>query len=91
MEDKKRLRKEYEEASNLSKEEWEKKMLENNSYYDIDMLQNKNSVLVNKIQYWENYKASGNFGKWWASLQIDKLKKKLQNYERKGRSGLDQM
>ena len=50
-------------------------MLENNSYYDIDIL----NEAQKKINEWkEKYNnASGNMGKWFCQLQIDKLTKKL--------------
>ena len=64
------------------KKEWEEAMLENNSYYDIDVLQNANKKILERLDYRENkYKASGNMGKWWASIQIEKLRKKLQHYK----------
>jgi len=65
----------------LSKEDWEEAMLENNSYYDIDILNEANKATLKKIKYWEEeYEPSSNMGKWWASIQIEKLKKKLKKY-----------
>lgn len=72
-----------EQRMKLSKEEWEKEMLEESSYYDIDILNQANAKILEKIKYWEEYKASSNMGKWWASIQIEKLKKRLKGYERK--------
>jgi hypothetical protein len=66
-----------------TKEEWEEGMLENNSYYDIDIINEANAPIQKKINEWkEKYNnASGNMGKWYCQLQIDKLKKKLYKYE----------
>ena len=60
-------------------------MLENNSYYDIDILNKANAPIHKKINEWkEKYNnASGNMGKWFCQLQIDKLTKKLHKYESK--------
>ena len=77
---KKELKKDYQNMQKLSKEDWEEAMLENNSYYDIDMLNEVNKSTLKKIKYWEEeYKPSSNMGKWWASIQIGKLKKKLKH------------
>jgi len=67
------------------KEQWEEGMLENNSYYDIDIINKANAPIQKKIDEWkEKYKnASGNMGKWYCQLQIDKLTKKLHRYENK--------
>lgn len=58
-------------------------MLENNSYYDIDILNEANRPIYKKIKEWqEKYdNASSNMGKWYCQLQIDKLKKKIQHYQ----------
>ena len=78
---KKELKKDYQNMQKLSKEDWEEAMLENNSYYDIDMLNEVNKSTLKKIKYWEEeQKPSSNMGKWWASIQIEKLKKKLKKY-----------
>ena len=78
---KKELKKDYQNMQKLSKEDWEEAMLENNSYYDIDMLNEVNKSTLKKIKYWEEeHKPSSNMGKWWASIQIEKLKKKLKKY-----------
>lgn len=62
---------------------WEEFMLENDSYYDIDILEKHNAPIRKKIKYWEEeYKPSSNMGKWWASIQIEKLKKKLKHYNK---------
>lgn len=61
---------------------WEEFMLENSSYYDIDILEKHNAPIRKKIKYWEEeYKPSSNMGKWWASIQVEKLKKKLKHYK----------
>jgi hypothetical protein len=60
-------------------------MLENNSYYDIDILNKANAPILEEIKHWkENYKnASSNMGKWYCQIRIDKLTKKLHKYESK--------
>ena len=79
---KKELRKQYEDKPKTPQEEWEEAMLENNSYYDIDMLQEYNAPILEEIRYWkEEFKPSGNMGKWYASVRIENLKKKLKNYQ----------
>jgi hypothetical protein len=81
---KKELRKQYEDTPKSAKEEWEEAMLENNSYYDIDMLQEHNAPILEEIRYWkEEFKPSGNMGKWYASVRIENLKKKLKHYQNK--------
>lgn len=78
---KKELKKDYQNTQKLSKEDWEEAMLENDSYYDIDMLNEADKFTLEKIKYWEEeYEPSSNMGKWWASIQIEKLKKKLKKY-----------
>lgn len=69
--------------SKTKKEEWEEGMLENNSYYDIDIINEANAPILNKIKEWQDKydNASGNMGKWFCQIQIDKLKKKLRHYE----------
>lgn len=80
---KKQLKRDFEMQQKLSKEEWEEEMLENNSYYDIDILEKHNKPILKKIKYWEDeYQPSSNMGKWWASIQVEKLKKKLKGYEK---------
>ena len=72
---KKQFKREYQMKQKLSQEEWEEEMLENNSYYDIDMLEKAK----NDLKYWENYQASSWLGKWFRQTQIDKHKKKLKD------------
>jgi hypothetical protein len=78
---KKQLRKESEMSRMISKEDWEESMLENNSYYDIDILNEYNNPIQKKIKYWEKeFKPVSFIGKWWAKMQIKRLKKKLHSY-----------
>jgi len=60
-------------------------MLENNSYYDIDILNEANAPIQKEINEWkEKYNnASSNMGKWYCQIRIDKLTKKLHKYESK--------
>jgi hypothetical protein len=60
-------------------------MLENNSYYDIDIINKANAPIQKEIDEWkEKYKnASSNMGKWYCQIRIDKLTKKLYKYESK--------
>lgn len=66
----------------LSEGHWEEAMLENNSYYDIDIINKKNAPIFRKIEEWEKKydNASSNLGKWYCQIQIDKWKKKLHHY-----------
>ena len=56
---------------------------EDNSYDDIDWLNEANRPINKKIKYWqERYdNASSWLGKWYCQTQIDKFKKKLHHYE----------
>jgi len=66
------------------RKEWEEAMLENKSYYDIDILNSHNKAILEEIRYWEEeFKPSGNMGKWYASVRIQRLKEKLQHYKKK--------
>ena len=60
-------------------------MLENNSYYDIDIINKTNKPIKRKIKQWEKKyaEASSWLGKWYCQIQIDKLKAKLHHYESK--------
>lgn len=64
-------------------EEWEEAMLENNSYYDIDIINRANAPIFRKIKKWEEKydNASSWLGKWYCQIQIDKLTKKLHHYK----------
>ena len=65
------------------KEEWEKAMLEENSYYDIDIINKANRSIFDKITEWEKRyaNASSNIGKWYCQIQIDRWKSKLHKYK----------
>jgi hypothetical protein len=65
------------------KEQWEKAMLEENSYYDIDIINKANAPIFRKIEEWEHRyaNASSNMGKWYCQIQIDRWKKKLHHYK----------
>ena len=71
----------------LSEGHWEEAMLENNSYYDVDIINKANAPIFRKIEKWESEyaKASSWLGKWYCQTQIDKWKKKLHSYESKPR------
>jgi len=63
----------------------EDELLENNSYWDIDYLEEVNKPINNKIEEWQDrYKnASSNMGKWYCQIQIDRYKNKLHKYVNK--------
>ena len=80
----KMLREEYEQQQpHYTEGIWEEAMLENNSYYDIDILNEANKKTNQGIKYWEERydNASGNMGKWYCQIRINRLKKKLKHYE----------
>lgn len=58
-------------------------LLENNSYYDIDLLNRANRPIFRKIEEWskKKEKASSWLGKWYCQVQIDKWTKKLYKYQ----------
>ena len=60
----------------------DEEILENNSYWDIDYLEEANAKTNKAIKYWqERYaNASSNMGKWYCQIRIDKLRKKLHHY-----------
>ena len=60
----------------------EDELLENNSYWDIDILEKANARTNKAIKYWEGRyaNASSNLGKWYCQIRIDRLKKKLHHY-----------
>ena len=39
--------------------------------------------ILDEIETLEKYQPSSNMGKWWISIQIEKLKKKLKTYSEK--------
>jgi hypothetical protein len=79
----KMLREEYEQSKPIDQKAWEEAMLENHSYYDIDILEKANKKTNEGIKYWkERYdNASGNMGKWYCQIRINRLMKKLKHYE----------
>ena len=64
---------------------WEEAMLEENSYYDIEILNKHNRPIYKKIEQWEKkYNEAVNWlGKWYCQIQIDKFRSKLKHYESK--------
>ena len=60
----------------------DEEILENNSYWDIDYLEEANAKTKKGIKYWqERYaNASSNMGKWYCQIRIDRLRKKLHHY-----------
>jgi len=60
----------------------EDELLENNSYWDIDILEKANARTNKAIKYWEERyaNASSNMGKRYCQIRIDRLKKKLHHY-----------
>jgi hypothetical protein len=78
-----RLLEEYEQSKPIDQKAWEEAMLENHSYYDIDILEKANKKTNEGIKYWEERyaNASGNMGKWYCQIRINRLKKKLHHYE----------
>ena len=79
----KMLREEYEQTKPIDQKAWEEAMLENHSYYDIDILEKANAKTNEGIKYWEERyaNASGNMGKWYCQIRINRLMKKLKHYE----------
>jgi len=78
------LREEYEQHHpHHSEGLWEEINLENNSYYDVNILEKANAKTNKGIKYWEERyaNASGNMGKWYCQIRINRLKKKLKHYE----------
>jgi hypothetical protein len=69
----------------VSEGHWDDAMLENNSYYDVDIINKANAPIFRKIEEWEKKyaNASSNMGKWYCQIRIDKLKAKLHHYESK--------
>jgi len=70
-------------TKNLNPMQDEDPMLENNRYYDIDILNVANAPILKKIKEWEKRyaNASSNMGKWYCQIRIDKLKQKLHHYK----------
>ena len=55
---------------------------ENNSYLDIDYLEEVNAKTNKVIRYWQDRyaNASSNMGKWYCQIRIDRLRSKLHHY-----------
>ena len=34
-----------------------------------------------EFEYWENYQPSSNMGKWWITIQLEKIKNKLKRFQ----------
>lgn len=62
---------------------WDEAMLEENSYYDIDIINKANAPIFKKIEKWEKEyaQASSWLGKWYCQIQIDKWNNKLKKYQ----------
>jgi hypothetical protein len=62
---------------------WEEFMLEESSYYDIDVLNKHNKLINKKIEEWNKRydEASSWLGKWYCQIQIDKFRSKLKHYQ----------
>ena len=61
----------------------EEEMLENNSYWDIDLLNEYNKPIRDKITKWESKTPKTLIGKLWKRFNILRLKKKLYTYQQK--------
>lgn len=61
----------------------DEEILENNRYWDIDYLEQANAKTNKGIKYWqERYdNASGNMGKWYCQIRLNRLYKKLKHYK----------
>ena len=62
---------------------WEEAMLENSSYYDVDIINKANAPIFRKIEEWEKKyaHASSWLGKWYCQTQINKWINKLEHYK----------
>ena len=60
----------------------DEEILQNNSYWDIDYLEEANKKTNEGIRYWEERynNASGNMGKWYCQIRLNRLYKKLHKY-----------
>ena len=56
-------------------------MLENDSYWDLDILEKYNKPTMDKILEWESKKPKTLIGKLWKRFNILRLRKKLYRYE----------
>lgn len=61
----------------------EEDMLENDSYWDVDILAEHNAPILAELEKWkEKYKNAVNgLGKWYCQIQIDKLEKQIKHYQ----------
>ena len=64
---------------------WEEAMLENDSYYDIDIINKHNTPILKKIKKLteQQSKAVNWLGKWYWQVKIDRERAKLKHYESK--------
>ncbi len=62
---------------------WEDAMLENDSYYDIDIIEKYNAPIRKEIEelITEQSKSSSWLGKWYYQIQINKAIQKLKRYQ----------
>jgi len=61
----------------------ELQMLENSSYWDLDVLERYNRPIRDKILVWERYQPKTLIGKLWKRFNILRLKKKIYHYKKK--------
>lgn len=80
---KKSLRKKYDSTPKIELDEFEKAMLGEDSYDDIDYLNKSNEDIQDQIDTWNNHKPSSWLGSWYKQIQLDKLKRKLNHYQTK--------
>ncbi len=57
--------------------------LENDSYWDIDLLEEYNAETNKKLLYWYNIKPKTFIGRLWKRFNIFRLKRKLHHYVQK--------
>jgi len=61
---------------------YEEDYLENNSYWDIDILNEYNKPIKDKINKWKEKQKNSNWVyKWYCQIQINKLEKQIQHYQ----------
>ena len=82
----KKLKKELKKTAppKITLDEWEEAMRGDHSYDDVDYLNKSNREVLSKLYYWQNRKPSSCFGKWYKQIQIERLKKKVMHYHKKG-------
>lgn len=66
----------------ISKEDWEWGVLENHSYYDVDIIEKYNAPIRKRIEKLivKQSKASSWLGKWYWQVKIDRERNKLKHY-----------